>query len=222
MNGNPLGDEINFNGGNYVISNLPAGTYTVILTDQNLCDTTFSFSIIQPSLLIIPGYNSNPVSCFGENDGSISIQALGGVAPYHVSWTGPVSGNPAGTEIAVSAGTYLINNLTAGSYTVTVTDNNGCDSSIIINVSQPPLLSIDSIITTNVLCYGDSTGTATIYVSGGSPSYQVLWTGPTNGNPPGNEIVASPGYFTITGLKFGIYQVSVYDNNGCDSTISIL
>ncbi|MFN8346831.1 MAG: Ig-like domain-containing protein [Spirosomataceae bacterium] len=75
----------------------------------------------------VPNISLSPtnVTCVGGSNGSITVTASGGVAGYHVSWSGPSSGNPAGIEIAASGGTYIIPSLTTGMYTVTVTGSNG-------------------------------------------------------------------------------------------------
>ncbi|NBS94042.1 MAG: hypothetical protein EBT27_10005 [Betaproteobacteria bacterium] len=117
--GNPAGNEILISGGTYTISSLPAGVYTATVTDANNCNTTVSFTINQPAALSITR-STVAVSCFGGNNGTALLTVSGGNDPYNVSWTGPVSGNPAGYEINTSGGIYLIDSLPTGTYTATI------------------------------------------------------------------------------------------------------
>ena len=89
-----------------------------------------------PTIMLAPTH----VTCSGGNNGSILVTANSGTPGYNVSWSGPSSGNPAGIEIPAAGGTYNITNLTAGLYTVTVTDVNGmtASSSTTINTVNPP------------------------------------------------------------------------------------
>lgn len=122
-------------------SSLSSGTYTVTITDSNGCTGTNAQIVTQPAVLILSLGKTDPTcppsaSAPVNSNGSIQVTATGGIAPYNVSWTGTSSGNPAGNEIAVSGGSYTISGLTAGSYTVTLTDANGCIKSAGITLVQ--------------------------------------------------------------------------------------
>src|SRR5690606_16716565 len=92
-------------------SNLPAGTYTVTVTDANGCKTTQTVAITQPAIPYgIELVSQQNISCNGANDGSITVKINGGAPPYTYSWS------PAGSNSA------SISNLSAGVYTLTVTD----------------------------------------------------------------------------------------------------
>jgi len=115
-------------------SGLAEGTYIVTVTDVNGCTATLSRTITQPAVLTMSLLKVNPTCPPGALpgvccNGSITVTATNGTAPYNVSWSGTTSGNPAGTEIAASGGTYLIPTLAAGTYNVTVTDANVCTTS---------------------------------------------------------------------------------------------
>ncbi|MFZ5553513.1 MAG: gliding motility-associated C-terminal domain-containing protein [Bacteroidota bacterium] len=201
---------------------LAATSYTVTVTDANGC--TASVNIIvnanaAPTGSEVMGSHVN-VSCFGGNNGSGTVQATGGTAPYNVSWTGPSTGNPAGNEIAASGGTYAINSLVAGVYTVTITDAGGCTATVNITITQPAAIAIVTA-PSPALCFGAATGSANITVSNGTAPYNVSWTGPTTGNPAGNEIAASGGSYNITGMSNGAYTVTVTDANGCTQTAAV-
>src|SRR5690606_16659043 len=94
-------------------SGLTAGTYTVTVTDGNLCTTTRTSTIAQPTALTATTSQVN-VSCNNGSDGSALVTVSGGTAPYTYSWS------PSGGTAATASG------LTAGTYTVTVTDGNLC------------------------------------------------------------------------------------------------
>src|SRR4029077_11193015 len=108
-------------------ANLSAGTYIVTVTDSNGCTNTDTVTITQPAPLIAPTSTLN-VSCFGANDGMVLVVASGGVKPYNYAWTPKVSKGGVGT------------NLFAGTYSITVTDSNGCSTNTIGVVSQPAVL----------------------------------------------------------------------------------
>jgi len=133
------------------------------------------------------------VTCAGGNNGSASASPSCGVAPYTYSWAPGGSTNSS------------ISNLTAGTYTITVTDNNGKVGVRTVTITQPtPMSVVDSI--TNVTCHGAANGKAFAVVSGGQPPFSYLWA-------PGGATTSS-----ITGLSQGTYSVGVRD--ACGSTFT--
>ncbi len=196
---------------------LAAGSYTVTLTDGNLCTANTTIIVgsnLAPIATLVSQVN---VLCNGGSTGSAIVSATGGSPGYNISWTGPTTGNPAGTEIAASGGTFNITGMPAGVYTVTVSDIGTCTAALNITITQPtPVVAAN--ITTAVLCFGATNGTAIITGSGGTAPYNVSWTGTTTGNPAGTEIAASGGTFTIPALGVGTYNVTVTDANGCAAT----
>ncbi len=103
---------------------LAAGTYTVTVTDANLCTDTETITITEPTPVVAATTLNNNVSCFGGNDGSATASASGGTGPYTFAWSN------GGTTATVS-------NLTAGTFTVTATDANGCTNTETITITQP-------------------------------------------------------------------------------------
>lgn len=183
-----------FDGGAYGSSNaalnLTPGQHTVSILNSIGCDTLVSFVINEPPLLQVGELNRENVSCFGGSDGLITVQASGGYGAYSYSWnTNPVQTS----ETAIG--------LTAGSYTVTVSDQNGCTSNLILAVSEPlPLANNFTIVQPS--CYGFNDGNLQASVSGGTSPYQYNWnTG---------AITA-----TINGLVSGSYSLTITDSNGC-------
>ena len=176
------------------ISSLSFGSYTVTVTDSNGCNATASVTISQPAafLYIIAGTGNN-VTCNGGNNGSVTVNSVGGRTPYTYSWS-----NGATTQIASS--------LSAGSYTVLVSDSCGASHTATANVSQPNAMR-DSVVTqVNIICGGGNGGSITIGAKGGSYPYRYLWS---NGGTSA----------TITGLTAGTYSVVVTDLHGCTNTV---
>ena len=173
------------------ISNLSAGTYTVTATDGNGCTATTSETITEPSELTSTGLGTD-VTVNGGNDGTATVTPSGGTPGYTYLWS---DGQAQSTPTAI--------NLTAGTYTVTVTDSNGCTTTTIIVINEPPSLTITSTPDT---C-GLNAGTATVTASGGTPGYTYLW---------------SDGQITpiAIGLTAGTYTVTVTDAAGLLSSIS--
>jgi large repetitive protein len=181
-----------------VATNLPAGSYTVTITDSKGCTATATAIITQPPLLLATISSSSNVSCNGGNNGTASVNPIGGTAPYTYSWnTSPI-------QTGATA-----NNLAAGTYTVTVTDNNGCTTSTIATITQPSALTAGTVTTFNTTCFQSNDGTASVSPTGGTSPYTYSW----NTTP----VQASQ---TAFGLSPGNYTVTVTDNNGCTSQAS--
>ncbi|MBE9600300.1 MBG domain-containing protein, partial [Pedobacter sp. MC2016-24] len=175
------------------LSNLGAGTYSVVIKDANLCQTTQTYTITQP--IAITGTTSSvPVSCFGGSNGSASVTASGGAGGFYYSWS------PSGGTAATATG------LQQGNYTVTVTDNYGCSKQFPVTVGGPSAALSVTPSQTNVLCNGTATGTATVNVTGGTPGYTYVWL------PSGGTAA------TATGLAIGNYSCLITDAKGCTTS----
>jgi hypothetical protein len=160
-------------------SALNSGYHTFTITDSNGCISNDSIFITEP-LILTASENIINVSCNGGNDGSVTLNISGGISPYQETWSGIDS-----------------TSLTYGSYTYIVTDVNGCTYANTVSITEPIALTATAT-TTDVLCNGDSTGTATLTITGGSPNYSENW----NGASPFN-LLANTYTFTVT------------DTNGC-------
>ncbi len=169
---------------------LIAGTYSVTITDANGCVLTESNIIItEPTVLANASTSVSDVSCNGFSDGAIQLNVSGGTAPYTYLWSD-------GQTSALASG------LSAGSYSVTVTDANGCTISVNATVNEPTSLYNNNTTFTEVSCHGLSDGSITVNVLGGIPPYSYLWSD--------GQIAA-----TANGLSAGTYSVTVTDANGC-------
>jgi len=185
---------------------LKAGSYTVVITGAGGCTfTPPAVTIAQPNAIALPS-NQLVVKnvCFGQTNGTISIGVTGGTAPYTFLWAGP-SGYSSTSEDII--------NLAAGSYTVTVTDTKGCTfvSSPAITVQSPAAaLSATLLTSTNVSCFGASTGAIMINVAGGTPIYTYAWQKDGSSFSSGKN---------LTNIAVGSYSLTVTDNAGCTATL---
>ncbi|HYG51213.1 MAG TPA: gliding motility-associated C-terminal domain-containing protein [Flavobacteriales bacterium] len=178
------------------ITGLAAGNYTCIYTDSLGISDTVSITITEPAPLTL---NLTPVDllCAGDCNGTISAVAGGGVSPYSYAW----NTLPAQTTSTASA-------LCAGTYTCTVTDDNGCVITDSATVYQPAALSLAESFTP---CSNNmSNATATVIPSGGTAPYTYSW-----------NTVPVQTTSTATGLGPGTYIATVTDSNGCSDTLSV-
>ncbi|MHA3790013.1 Ig-like domain-containing protein, partial [Flavobacterium hauense] len=172
-------------------SGLTAGNYTVTVTDENGCEAEETFTITQPDALSITPSQTN-VTCNGGDNATATVAVTGGTGDYVYLWS------PTGGTAATASG------LSAGEYTVTVTDENDCEAIQSFTITQPDAISITPT-QENVSCNGISNGSATVAVSGGTGEYTYLWS-PTGGTAA-----------TASGLLAGEYTVTVTDENDCEA-----
>ncbi len=173
------------------LSGVPAGTYTVTVTDANGCTSTASYTILAPAVALSATCGGTNALCNGDANGSASVTAADGIPPYSYNWSN------GSTNSSISG-------LIAGTYCVTVTDAMGCSAICCYTVTEPAVL-LASCSGTNALCNGDANGTAAVSESGGTGPYSYLWSNGGNTN-------------SITGLLAGTYCVTVTDANGCTAT----
>lgn len=173
-------------------TNIPAGTYSVVVTDSSSCTASVSTIITEPVALTISETHTN-VLCNGAIDGVITITTTGGTPTNTFIWNDAITSQNRA-------------NLAAGSYSVTVTDNNLCTASVSAVITEPTPLSITEIHT-DILCNGAASGTITTIPAGGTPNYTYAWN---DGNTNQNR----------TGLSGGNYTVTVSDNNSCTASVS--
>lgn len=176
-------------------SSLVSGLYSVTVTDNNGCTAVTQGNVNTSSNPQVTLSGVSDVTCFGNNDGSVSINVSGGQQPYSYSWSNGQT-------------TQNINSLGPGNYMVTVSDAGGCISTISAIVNTPPAFNISAPVVNNVLCHGESTGQIAFTASGGLAPYSWSWSGGLTGN--GN----------VTNVPAGSYTVTVTDMNGCTASSS--
>ncbi len=169
-------------------SGLSAGIYSVSVTDKNGClSATSSVSITQPAMLRDSVSLLTAVGCFGGNGGQVSVGIRGGTAPYTYAWSNGKT-------------TYTMSGLSAGTYTLTITDHGGCSNTLLATVTQPA--QVLSTITDS--CIGNGQGILKAIVSGGVAPYVYKWS---------NTKTTS----TIT-VANATYTLTVKDAHGCSET----
>ncbi len=181
------------------ITNVIAGGYDVMVTDMNGCSAQAHKDLVEPPGLIIsdlhsPEHLSFHVSCGKGNDGKIFLTVNGGIPPYSYKWSN-------------GAFTQNLDNLVAGIYQVEVTDKNGGKITGLIELHEPPTLTVNlqpNVYSNsyNISCYACSNGSISSSVTSGVPSYSYLWS---NGATTQN----------ISNLTAGDYTLTVTDANGC-------
>ncbi|MFN8311143.1 MAG: gliding motility-associated C-terminal domain-containing protein, partial [Chitinophagales bacterium] len=174
---------------------LVAGHYTVTLTDAHGCTITRDTTITEPSSLIASLDSVRNEKCFGDANGATFTHITGGVAPYAYLWSN-------------GAVTQNLNAVAAGTYTLTVTDANGCTDTTVATITQPQLLDITLDSVRNVKCFGQSNGGVFTSVIGGTGPYTYVWTN-------GAGTVQDP-----INLPINTYAVTVTDAHGCTDTLS--
>lgn len=150
-------------------TNLPPGVYIVTVTDGTGCTTVDTVTVLGTGALPFSTSQVN-VLCNGGNNGSATFTPTGGTGPFTYTWNPNVSGTGSATT------------LTAGVYTVDVTDNYGCSNSFTFTITEPPLVPISANPSPpSSVCIGFST-TVSVAPSGGAPPYSYNWL-----NGPGNN-----------------------------------
>jgi gliding motility-associated-like protein len=176
--------------------NLAAGSYIVTVTDDHGCTDVDSVTINEPPVLLAHIADSSIVSCFGGSDGMDSLAVSGGTPPYYYAWASSTSSSPYATGYS------------AGVYTVTVTDDKGCNVIVPFMVYQNPQIQI-SIDAVNEGCESSCTGSANATVTGGISPYTYLWS------------LGAASTQGINNLCAGDYTLSVTDAINCTLTETV-
>jgi len=188
------------------INNLSGGIYSAIVYDENGCNKSVSVEITEPEAMSIlethSDYNDYGVSCFGGNDGSIDIAVNGGTGNYTYIWS-----NGEASE--------SISNLLTGLYSVDVIDENGCNISISVDITEPSeILLYESHSNENDedFCNGALDGWIDLNVTGGVENYNYTWS-------DGSDFESNQE--DIENLSSGTYTIEVDDDNGCTKSLTI-
>jgi len=197
-----------------LFEDLGVGVYTILVEDQNGCNDSVSQTINEPSELLEPTFNVTDVSCFNDFDGQILTDVSGGTPPYLFSWS-----NGENEED--------IDKLFSGNYTVTITDDNGCQQSGTTFVDQPDQVIADWLINTPI-------DMSTQLIMSQPIPYTVSFTDTSLNHDPlltewwidgenrTNEFYGFDQYVDFTFREIGEYDITMYayNMNGCFDTIS--
>ncbi len=178
------------------ISGLSTGTYSVTMTDANGCTASATASVNSTDNTPLLSANITQVSCSGANDGAIDLSTVGGTAPFVYDWN---SGFSASEDIS---------GLSAGVYSVVVTDANGCVATIAATIIDPVALTASSSVI-DASSASSSDGVATIIPNGGIAPYTYAWSSGQTSQ-------------TITGVAPGTYSVTITDANGCSIVETVI
>lgn len=178
-----------------VATGLPGGPIVVVVTDAGGCQDTATAFVNSPPAIVVQ-VSSTDASCNGGSDGTATASASGGTGGLNYLWT------PGGATTATATG------LSAGVYTVQVTDANGCVDSASVTVMEPAPLTL-SMFSTNESCFNNCDGNVTAVPAGGTGPYTYLWS------TPNNDITQ-----TVQSLCNGNWLVTVTDANGCTAVDS--
>ncbi|HWB62209.1 MAG TPA: hypothetical protein VG603_01775, partial [Chitinophagales bacterium] len=146
------------------ITGLTAGNYTVTVKDNNNCTATTTYAVTQPAAGIT--FNASTTTstlCFGSSDGTATVNPTGGLPPYSYLW------NPTGQTTQTATG------LSAGNYSIVVTDDSLCTATTTLTVNQPAQIAISGTVT-NVKCNGQSNGSINITIANGASPYSYAWS----------------------------------------------
>jgi hypothetical protein len=176
------------------ISGIPAGSYTVTVTDAKSCSTTLTAGIVNPDPIVVSVATQSNITCTNGHDGSVTIQATGGTQPLSYHW-------PDG-----STGTSL-SGLQAGAYILTVTDAKNCSGTLTVNIQNPQPIAISVMAKSDVLCPSGHEGMITASSAGGTQPHNFIWS--TGSTTP-----------TISSLSPGAYNLTVTDANGCTKSLT--
>ncbi|GAB4422600.1 MAG: hypothetical protein OHK0039_38770 [Bacteroidia bacterium] len=182
------------------ISDLPAGNYVLLATDDNDCTVSLSTEVLSPPRFAFDTLAATDVTCFGGTDGTLLAVAEGGAGPLTYSWSNGASDT-------------LQQNVPAGTYRITVGDTTGCELEETLEIVQPEAIVIDVLDIEDAFC-GLPTGSITIAVRGGTPDYTLLW----DTDPPQDSTTAVS---LFGGTTVGPYTVLVTDSLGCEMSMAI-
>jgi gliding motility-associated-like protein len=180
-------------------TDIPAGDFTLTVTDGNNCIKTALVTLGEPAALVLDAITPQDASCFGYEDGSLEISASGG--------TGTLQYSIDGTNEFMSP---LFDSLAAGTYTIRVTDSLDCAAETTADVGQPEGMALTLSLAGDISCHGDSTASIAAAVTGGAGTLTYFW----------DDATAQTGDTAIN-LAAGDYSLQVTDSSGCMVTAGL-
>jgi gliding motility-associated-like protein len=173
------------------LTNIPAGSYDLVVVDANNCSESLQVLLLEPNPFLFNTVKTD-ISCYGYDDGTITINPVGGVLPYTISWSDLGNGTSR-------------SDLSPGTYTVSITDANNCTYTDTITIIEAPIFEINSV-KTDISCFGASDGAIDLTIVGGVAPLQLLWRDDPSAGLQRNN------------LGPGVYEVVVTGADGCIQT----
>ena len=188
--------------------NLPAGDYSVTVTDQNACTDVAFATIPEPLPLHVVCDSSNDVTVPRGSNGSIPFRYFGGTSPYRIYLTGPV----VDSAYVDTAGLLSFTNLRQGDYQVLVIDQNNCARECFFSLDAPPCNLDGNPVVVQPACAGEQNGRITLTPTGGTMPYRYDWS-----------VDSLDGQAFAQNLTAGQYTLTVTGSNGCayDTTLTL-
>lgn len=185
-----------------LLSGVGAGSYTVDVKDVNGCTGSGSMALenpiqVQAQITDVSDYSGYGVSCFGSSDGTIASVSSGGTGIYTYMWSNGKT-------------TAVIANLSAGDYTLVVSDNNGCKQSVAQTITTPTAIAFTIADQKNISCFDGNDGFVKLQASGGVQDYSY--------SKDNKATWQSENIFSL--LKQGSYTIALRDGNGCEKTVA--
>lgn len=180
-----------------MVNNMFAGSYQVTVTDAWGCSGQSSVTLVAPSAMVV---DLTPISpkCYNTRDGHVTVLATGGVSPYSYAWNnGAISQN--------------LDNVAAGTYSLTITDAAGCSTSRNVSIDAPEAVNME-IAATDVKCYGERNGKIEIAANGGTEPYRYSV----------ERVLELSTSSMFTNIGAGYYNARVTDANGCEAVKSVV
>jgi uncharacterized repeat protein (TIGR01451 family) len=181
------------------LANIGSGTYNLTITDAKGCTTTQSVTLLQPTAALAAGNVKTDINCFGGTTGAINVTVTGGTAPYTYQWSG-----------ASTATTEDLTNIGAGTYNLTIRDAKACTTTQSVTISQPTAALAASNVTTDINCFGGTTGAINVTVTGGTAPYNYQWSGASTATTE-----------DLSNIGAGTYNLTITDARGCTTTQTV-
>lgn len=183
-------DGLDYSKSGATISQIPAGNYQATVTDANGCIFIVpEIRITEPEAALFIDFSKTDISCFGANDGSLSLNVSGGLPPYDIQWT-------------FGSTQSSFDNLGPGNYTLTVSDQSGCTRSQTITIEDAPLFDINPEVS-QISCFGETDGFVKLNFQGGVGAFTIRWD-------DGSELAER------FNLASGTYGVTIKDESACE------
>lgn len=163
------------------LNNLQVGVYNLLLTDGANCSQNLSVTISQPTEIIISAVTT-AIECYGDNSASITVTVTGGNAPYQIGWSNLGMG-------------FFQDNLSAGDYTITITDASNCVKILTVNIPEAPIFDVNPVVA-QISCFGANDGSINLNFVGGIAPVTLVWSDGSTAGTTRNNL--GPGTYTVT------------------------